>query len=68
MRGSKDIEKTDCGKKSQKIWFHGWMINNEEMEFTRRKSQETIMEPTQSSRHYMTDIHNATDEGTYRGV
>jgi hypothetical protein len=44
------------------------MINNEEMEFTRRKSQETIMEPTQSSRHYRTDIHNATDEGTYRGV
>ena len=37
MRGSKDIEKTDCGKKSQKIWFHGWMINNEEMEFTGRK-------------------------------
>ena len=37
MRDSKDMEKTDCRKKSSKIWFHGWMRNNEEMEFTGRK-------------------------------
>jgi hypothetical protein len=34
MRGSKDTEKSQCRKISQKIWFHRWMKNNEEMEFT----------------------------------